>query len=469
MLKLLSFFLLTSSILASDKLNVLFVAVDDLRPELGCYGNELIKTPNLDAFAADSTVFKNAYCQQAVCAPSRASIMSGCRPDTTKVYDLKTPLRKVMPNVVTLPQFFKENGYDTASLGKIYHHNNEDKNSWTLENWKGPKGDWRNYLNPKYKHVYYPQPAPAWESLDVEDSAYKDGKIVDKACSMLNDFKKSDKNFFLAVGLVKPHLPFNAPKKYWDLYEDNVYQPQTKNWPKDAPKISKMHWYELRAYLDVPKKHWEGGLSAKQHKKLRQGYYACISYVDSLLGKLFNKLKETGLDKNTVVVLWGDHGFKIGDYGSWCKHSNFEIDTRVPLIFKVPGAQGKQSESLAELVDVYPTLAKLCGLNIPKHCEGSDLSAILKTDTKKSKLAAFSQYPRGKDMGHTVRSGKWRYTEWYNSKGEILAKELYDLSKGSLPEENLANKVELKPVTSDLSKLLDKGQGWKKVKADFEE
>ena len=455
---------MSAQLLSKDKLNVLFIASDDLRPDLGCYGNTIVHSPNIDRLASESVVFNKAYCQQAVCAPSRASIMSGCRPDTTKVYDLSTPLRSTLPNVLTLPQFYKQQGYETISVGKIYHHNNEDKNSWTQPSWKGPKGDWRNYLNPKYKHVYYPTPAPAWESQDVDDSAYKDGQVVDRAIQHLDQLKSSDKNFFLAVGLVKPHLPFNAPKKYWDLYKENFYNPARREWPQDTPKIAKMGWHELRAYTDIPKDPYSGKrLSKAQDLKLRQGYYACISYIDALIGKLINKLQETGLDKNTVIVLWGDHGFKLGDYGAWCKHSNFEIDTRVPLIIKAPGIKHLKTDSLAELVDVYPTLASLTGHKVPQHCEGSDLSKVM-SGQHKGKKAAFSQYPRGKNMGYTVTDGKWRYTEWYNTSSTLVGRELFDHSQGSIAEANLAHKPEFRKIRDQLTKTLNKGQGWKEVK-----
>ncbi|MCM8536119.1 MAG: sulfatase [Lentisphaeraceae bacterium] len=456
--------------LQAEKKNVLFFSIDDLRPELACYGVNSIKTPHIDSLASQGTVFEKTYCQQAVCGPSRASIMSGCRPNTTQVFNLNTPLRSKLPNVLTLPQFFKEKDYKSVSIGKIYHHANEDPQGWSEKPIK-PTGEWRGrgYINPNTKvNIQDKGRGPAWEIADVPDNAYPDGKTAEIACQKLEGFAKNKENFFLAVGFVRPHLPFNAPKKYWDLYtEEDLNKPIHDKYPEGAPRFSTSNFGELRNYTNISRK---GDISAKDHKTLRHGYYATVSYMDAQVGLVMNKLKSLNLDKNTVVVLWGDHGWKLGDYGSWCKHTNFEIDTKVPMIVSAPGISANKTKALAELVDVYPTLAELAGFKAPEHCEGSSLVSVMQNPDTKGKAAAFSQYPRSRYMGHTIADGKWRYTEWIHKKtGKAEVIELYDHSAAETADKNLAKVEALQDTVKRLSKLLNKGDGWKQIKADFEQ
>jgi arylsulfatase A-like enzyme len=437
--------------------NVLFIAVDDLRPEMGCYGSSIVKTPRIDRLAEMGTLFERAYCQQAVCSPSRVSLLCGQRPDTTKVWDLHTKFRSIQPEIVTLPQYFKNNGYHSYRLGKIFHlghGQSEDRKSWTtISNARG-----KQYIRAKKGTK------PTVESADVPDSKYNEGAYTDDAIRALKRFKRDGTPFFLAVGYKKPHLPFCAPKKYWDLYDsDAIPDSPVTTRPKNAHRLAFSNFGELRKYDGIPQ---TGPVSEAQRKELRHGYLACVSYVDAQVGRLLDALKEDGLDKNTVVILWGDHGWKLNDYGNWCKHSNMEIDTWVPLIVVAPGHKAAQrSRALVEYVDIYPTLAELCGLPVPAHCEGSSVVPLLENPSRSWKSAAFSQYPRGKVMGYSIRSGQWRYTEWIERKtGKLLGRELYEHKDSPLAAANQVSSPALADTVGKLSKLLDKGQGWRKVR-----
>jgi len=424
---------------AGARPNVLFVAVDDLRPELGCYGHKQILSPNIDKLAASGIRLDRAYCQQAICAASRSSLLSGCRPDTTKIYDLDHPLRTMMPDVVTIPQLFKDAGYTTVSLGKIYHHRDDDLASWSEKPvWHRGKWTGRGYLDAQsIKTVAAiantpagkakPGMGPAFESPDVPDNAYADGMIADDAIRHLQKFAKTGERFFLATGFWKPHLPFNAPKKYWDLYPaEKIRLPAIDQPPAGATQYTLTSWGELRAYAGIPK---TGRCSPELTRQLIHGYYACVSYMDAQLGRVLDELDRLGLRQNTVIVLWGDHGWKLGEYGCWCKHTNVELDTHAPLIFAGPGVKtGGSSAALCEFVDILPTLADLCRLKAPATSEGTSLAPLLAEPGRAWKSAAFSQYPRGGNvMGYTMRTDRWRYTRWIDRKGgKVLAEELYD-------------------------------------------
>ena len=452
------------------KPNVLFIAVDDLRPELGCYGHKQIISPNIDRLASQGLLFERTYCQQAVCAPSRASIMSGCRPDTTKIYDLNTPLRKAMPDILSLPQHFKNNGYETLSIGKIYHHNTDDKPGWSIPPFKaGAKGKWkgRGYLTQnaieKVRRLEKAKPGsggrgPAFEAADAPDNHYPDGANTDHAITELRRLK--DKPFFMAMGLYKPHLPFNAPKKYWNMYDpDKIQLADNPFAPKGATPYSLTNYGELRNYIDVPKK---SPIPDDLAKELINGYYACITYIDAQIGRLLDELDRLGIRDNTVVILWGDHGWKLGEHGSWCKHTNFELDTHVPMIISLPNRKtaGKRTTALTEFVDIYPSLCEACGLSIPPHCEGTSIMPLVNDPKRAWKKAAFSQYPRGRVMGYSMRTDRYRYTEWQQRKGgKVLTTELYDHKNDAAENENIADKPEMKTTISRLSKMLE--AGWK--------
>ena len=463
---------LTAFSLSAAQTNVLFIIVDDLRPELGCYGNDLVKSPNIDRLAKKSIVFDRAYCQQAVCGASRASFLSGLRPDSTKIYDIHTTLKSTRPDCLSMPMFFKNQGYETLSLGKVYHHINDDPKAWSQE----PKlltGPWhakQGYAGEAYKQynstAWIPSGSPvrsAWECEDVPDNNYPDGALAEHAVTHLERLKESQKPFFMALGFSKPHLPFNAPKKYWDMYNpDDLYKSSMADWPKKMPGIAPRFSEELRNYSGIIQ--GRDKIKGDIARKLVHGYYACTSYVDAQIGLVLDSLDKLELRKKTIVVLIGDHGFKLGDYGSWCKHTNFEVDTRVPMLISTSTSSGATTQSLGELVDIYPTLAELCGFSVPEHCEGVSLKPILENPATELKQAAFSQYPRskGKVMGYSIRSGKWRYTEWIDlEKNKIKNRELYRHDKSPIATRNEAYNPEHKLLIKKLSKLLNAGQGWK--------
>jgi iduronate 2-sulfatase len=460
---------------AAERMNVLFFAIDDLRPELACYGHPRIKSPHIDRLAADGLLFERAYCQQAVCAPSRISLLTGLRPDSTGIYDLQHPLRETKPDVLSLPQHFRQSGYETVSLGKIYHHVRDDNRiGWTGEAWR-PEGTWtgRGYLAadslrriqpPRLAHGH-PGVGPAYERADVQDGDYPDGKTAEKAMAELERLKQGGRPFFLAVGFVRPHLPFNAPRRYWEIYDrSQIKLPAPGKWPTGMPPLAGTQWGELRKYAGMPR---SGPMPAEEAVNLIHGYYACVSYVDALVGSVIGQLERLELRDSTVIILWGDHGWKLGDYGAWCKHTNFELDTHVPLIIAAPGRQsaGRRTEALVEFVDIFPTLAELCGLKIPDACEGTSLLPLFEQPDRTWKEAAFSQYPRRRVMGYSLRSGNWRYTEWIErGSGEVVGRELYDHADGPAADRNLADDPQHAQTVRRLSALLDGGRGWQAVR-----
>lgn len=440
----------------ADRPNVLFIASDDMRPELGCYGAEHIHSPNLDRLAARGTTFLRAYCQQAVCSPSRSSLMTGLRPDTIRIWDLSTHFRDHMPDVVTVAQHFKNHGYHTERLGKIYHTghgNRDDKFSWSrTETYPsapryGPEGDAhikRLLAEAKAKGVdlkdnrFRPR-GLAWEAPDVADNELADGMIAENAIHLMRELK--DQPFFLAVGFLNPHLPFVAPKKYWNLYDpatvelaDNPYA------PKGAPEFAMTTWGELRKYYDIPA---EGPLTDAQARKMIHGYFASISYVDAQVGRMLDELDRLGLTQKTIVVFWGDHGWKLGEHGGWCKHTNFELDTHAPMIVSSPGQKtaGRPTNALVEFVDIYPTLCDLAGLPIPDVLEGLSTAPLLDNPDLPWKTAAFSQYPRSVSgqtlMGYSMRTDRYRFTRWeqQGDPEKVVAVEVYDHEED--PDENV--------------------------------
>ena len=354
----------------NPKVNVLFIAVDDLKPILGCYGDEKVQSPNIDRLANNGTVFFNTHCQQAVCAPSRASLLTGLRPDKTKVWDLKTYIRDQNPNVLTLPQYYKQNGYETAAVGKIFDPRSvdafHDSVSWTIPYSKITGGRW---INASEK--------VSTESADVPDETVVDGKIAARGVELIEQLSSNEKPFFLAVGFKKPHLPFVAPKKYWDLYErDSISVHPFQEHAKYAPEFAFQPGWELRNnYVDIPK---DDPIPEEKQKELIHGYYACVSFIDAQVGKLLTQLENLGIRENTIIVLWGDHGWHLGDHDMWAKHSNFEQATRSPMIFSAPGlTAGESSNSPSEFIDIFPTLCELTGLEVPSNLDGTSLIPVL--------------------------------------------------------------------------------------------
>ena len=487
------------------KPNILFIAVDDLRPELGCYGNKLVKSPNIDRIAARGIVFNHAYCQQAVCSPSRTAILTGLRPDVTKVWDLETHFRPAQPDCITLPQHFKMNGYQCAALSKVYHKGHEDGRSWTEPHWY-PFGrsvdtdlvDFTKQIVTMHdvNVVEYSTPetsktgvkkkdkeakgGPAFEVSPKDDSQLPDGATADEAVNRLAAFKAKGEPFFLAVGFLKPHLPFVAPKKYWDLYNpDTIPLPAITHLPENCPDYVGHKNSELHNYPGVPK---EDPIPDDFAKTLRHGYYACISYMDAQVGKVLDALEKEGLADNTIIVLWGDHGWQLGDHGLWHKHTNFEIATRAPLLISVPGSKtvGRKCAAPVEFVDVYPTLAELCGLAIPSGLDGSSIKNFIDNPDAPSVDVAISQYPKkspqGPVMGYSIRTERYRATYWRERNGsKIVDRELYDeqadpnetVSLAGKPEhqELLATLVKhLPPVGSDAPLAKSQSKGKKKEK-----
>ena len=430
----------------AKKPNVLFLVSDDLRPELGCYGNTVIKSPNIDALAASGLVFNRAYCQQAVCSPSRSSVMTGARPDTTGVTNLTTHFRKAMPDVVTLPQLFKDHGYTCRAFGKIYHGNLQDAPSWSPEK---EQSSLRGLFSSKTYMVADKEPikltktdrGPAFRMTDDPPNGGGEGKLADQAIAALKELKTGSKPFFLAVGFHKPHLPFNVPKFYWDLYDRDEI-PLAPNYflPKDAPEFALVEKPEMWNYSDVPD---TAELPEDYRRDLKHGYYAAVSYMDAQLGRVVAELDALGLRENTIIILWGDHGWKLGEHRRWAKHSCVENDTRSPLLISTPGmpSKGTTTDALVEFVDIYPTLAELAGLPLPDHLEGTSFRPLIEDPSRKWKEAAFSQYPRsykGKRLtGYTMRTDRYRFTRWVHTKdhSKVEAIELYDHEKD--PEENI--------------------------------
>lgn len=464
---------------AAAPYNVLFIAVDDLRPELGCYGHPLIKSPNIDRLASQGLRFNRAYCQEALCNPTRASLLTGLRPETLGVYDLATHFRDRKPGVVTLPQLFKQNGYVSLSVGKIFHTtngNHEDAESWSEPAWKGPAGrpdppDGPEPATPKAKRKKGAKSRTAdrsntmpYGNPDCEDDGLLDGQIATKAIAELNRIK--DKPFFLGVGFHKPHMPFVAPQKYWSLYDPNGLKLASNPFlPKDAPAFASNDASELRRYKSIPA---QGPVSDETARKLIHAYYACVSYTDAQVGRVLEELNRLGLRERTIVVFWGDHGYQLGEHGTWNKRTNWEIATRVPLLISVPGqrAVGTTTDALVEFVDIYPTLADLCRLPTPADLEGLSFRPLLENPRRDWKSAAFSIYPKhipgaGAGFGRAMRTSRYRLVEWATDDGRFKACELYDQQADPDENVNLARLPANQELIGRLTEQLH--AGWKQA------
>ncbi|MCA9063288.1 MAG: sulfatase [Planctomycetaceae bacterium] len=439
---------------ASERPNILFIAIDDLRPGLGCYGDPLAKSPHVDQFARSARRFDRAYSQQAVCGPSRTSLLTGRLPDHTRVWHNRNRFRDIDPDLVTLPQLFREHGYRTVSLGKVF---SGDERELDPDSWSEPEvlkaAGWKNALLPENqgtgKHA-------AWEAADVDDEAYPDGKLAALAIQRLEEFHREPQPFFLAVGFFKPHLPFNAPRKYWDLYDPALFELASDAGPvTGAPELALHTHRELGGYRGIPE---DEQVDTVETRRLRHGYYACVSYVDAQIGKLLSKLQRLELDRRTIVVLWGDHGFSLGENGRWCKGTNFERDTRVPLLIRTPGmsSPGAATEALVQLVDIYPTLAELAGLAPPGNLDGRSLVRILNDPQSPGRAVVLSQFNRPwkattpEQMGYSIRTDTHRYTRWIDWKTRAtLAEELYDYRAADSVRSLNAHLIEQANVVND--------------------
>lgn len=402
----------------SPKPNILFIAIDDLRPELGSYGSEIAITPHMDALAADGLLFNNAYCQEAICSPSRASLMTGARPETIQVIENFTYFREQNPDIITLPQHFRSNGYETVHTGKIYHNKEfgDSKLSWSRKplgadnqqvdfGFKLPENKKMQKENAEAMVAKYGENAlrnglgkgPAYEFADFPDNEYEDGHNTDLAIATMKDMlqKNPDKPFFLGLGMKKPHLDWIAPKKYWDLYdEEKIKLAEHEEAPKNGAAMGLHASFELRARANIPK---YGPLDKELALDLKHAYLACVSYVDAQIGRMLSALDEAGVRDNTIIILWSDHGWHLGDMGIWGKATNYEIATRVPMIIWTPEMdkmnRGKTTDALVELVDMYPTLCDLAGISLPDHLEGQSFAPLLSDPGKDWKKAVFSQFP----------------------------------------------------------------------------
>ena len=444
---------------AVAKPNVLMICVDDLKPLLGCYGDKTIKSPNIDRLAARGVVFDRAYCNQAVCAPSRNTLMTGVRPSTLGIYDLGTNFRKAAPDAITLTQHFKQQGWKTEGMGKILHvghGNREDAASWSVPHWPA-------------KSIYYALPesraasgltreealfdnksaqglprGAAFESAEVPDTAYGDGQLAEETIRRLQATRTTPEvPFFLAVGFVRPHLPFNAPKKYWDLYDRAVFPlPERRTPPEGAPSYAPQFGGELRQYSGIPE---QGDLPEDLQRTLIHGYHAAVSYMDAQLGKVLDELDRLALTEQTIIVLWGDHGWHLGDHSMWCKHTNYEQATRIPFMIAAPGTSkaGTHSPAMVETVDLFPTLLELAGLPAPAgplRLEGKSLVPVLRDATTSVKDHILHVYPRGARLGRAIRTATHRLVEWKapGASPDTAEWELYDYVNDPLESKNLA-------------------------------
>jgi len=512
---ILNSFFSQASLAQKAKPNILFIAIDDLKPVIGAYGNKMIKTPNIDRLARRGTVFLSNYCQQAICGPTRASILTGMRPDMTKIWDLKAKIREVSPDIVTLPQYLITQGYSTQGIGKVFDPRNvdeqNDQKSWSVPYHKTDKKYYVPALGEPAEGRYQLKETkamvekviseaiakgmtkaeanaeanlkvrPTSENIDVPDNAYNDGANILQSKDILKQLSKKGEPFFFAVGIAKPHLPFVAPKKYWDLYKTSEmplapFQEQSTN----PIAVAYHNAGEIRAYTDMPadlaktkQKDFGYTISPAKQQELIHAYYAAISYTDALVGDLLNTLDSLGLSKNTIVVLWGDHGWHLGDHNLWCKHSNFEEATRAPLIISAPGIDSNSTQSQTEHVDVFPTLCDLAGLPIPSQLQGKSLKPVMINPANAVKKYSTSQYPRsGVDeesgrtgfveantMGYSIRDGQYRFTIWmkngfrstrkYAEKDEI-GMELYDYKADPLETKNVAGEKNYASVAAKM-------------------
>lgn len=421
--------------------NILFISVDDLRPELGCYGSEVARSPNIDRLAESGTVFERAYCQVPVCGASRASLMTGMYPTADRFVTYYTRADKDAAGIPDLPTWLRRSGYTAIGNGKIYHDWDDSKDSWSQ--FFRPS-DFKIYHLPENQALSNNE-KPAYEAADVSDDLYSGGEMTNKIIEDLRRAKAEGTPFFITAGYAKPHLPFNAPKKYWDLYDresielvDNPYV------PAGAPQEAIHQWHELRGmYGGIPK---EGPLSDELARTLMHGYYACVSYTDAMIGRLLDELDRLEMRDNTIVILWGDHGWQLGEHSLWCKHALFETSLHAPLIVSAPGMKaGQRTAALVEFVDIYPTLCDLAGVEAPDHLHGKSLAPLMRDPEAPFKEAIFGRY----HGGESVRSDRFQYTEWTSG-----AKMLYDHASDPDENVNVVNNPKYREVVAKLQQIL---------------
>ncbi len=452
---------MSSALANKSQPNVLFIMIDDMRVTYGPYAEQGPKTPNIDSLASTGVAFNRAYSNIPVCGASRASLMTGIRGSKNRFLAF-SPADVDTPDAISLAQHFKNNGYTTVSLGKVFNNQFDKKDGWNT-NWRPDealklKGKNNQKANLKIRMNYLSDNAnkifddnkkgPAFENTNVDDFAYFNGQIAKRATQELEMFNENKQPFFLAVGLKKPHLPFNAPQKYWDMYNrEQLPVASSDALAKNAPKESNHTWGELRSYYGMPKK---GPMPKELAKELVHGYFAATSYSDALVGVMVNKLKELKLDENTIIVLWGDHGWSLGEHGLWAKHSAYNVANQIPLIFNAPQLlKNNQVEGVVESVDIYPTLAELANLPAVEQVDGISLVPQLTVKGSKGKGEVFTRWKNS----DTIRTNRYHYTEWRNKKDKVIARMLFDHEND---QEELVNVSEQKEYTSVVTELSTK-------------
>ncbi|WP_257669388.1 sulfatase [Parapedobacter tibetensis] len=464
---------------AARRPNVLLILVDDLKPATGSYGDPVAITPNIDRLASKGMQFNHAYANQAVCGPSRYNLMLGSRSSSTGIYTFGRDFRKLYPEAVTLPQYFKQNGYHCESMGKVYHigHGSyNDTASWSVPHHKDLVVE---YVDPastggkltREEALFGNRDkdlaktlirGPAWESPEVEDDAYADGRTANRAIQRLRALKKNpEQPFFLAIGFARPHLPFSVPQKYWDRYDpEKLPMPFYEKAPKGAPDYAGKRDVEISQYSPIPLSSEQDPFPAHLTRKLIHGYYAGVSYVDTQIGKVLQELEALDLDENTIVVFWGDHGFHLGELGIWTKHVNYELACRIPLIVCAPGITrpGTHTDQPAETVDIYPTLAALAGLDKPgvlQPFDGLSMVSVLQHPEVHIRDHVYHCFPRGGRLGRAIRTDRYRLVEWkkIGADPQSAELELYDYQDGPVEHENIAD--QRPEVVAALRKLLN--------------
>lgn len=451
-------FTAASSSAAAPKPNVLLICVDDLKPTLGCFGDAFAKTPNIDRLAARGVRFDSAYCNQAVCSPSRNALMTSLRPQTIGIYDLATNFRKATPDAITLGQHFRNHGYRTEALGKIFHvghGNTDDAASWDVPLFRAKastyavadKSNTRVSKDGKVRGA-------VTENANVSDETYADGAVATEAIARIESAANNKTQpFFIACGFVRPHLPFVAPQKYWDMYDaTQIPMPQVVDVPELAPSYAPTSYGEIRQYSGVPE---QGSFDHELTRHLIHGYYAATSYTDTQVGKLLDALDASSAADNTIIVLWGDHGWHLGDHGMWCKHTNYEQAARIPVIVSAPRmAKGTGTSAMIESVDIYPTLAELAGIDPPLSVDGTSFANVVKTPSDAARDHVIHVYPRGNRLGRAIRTPRYRMVEWkpFGDSTDEVDYELYDYEADPLETKNLASS---KPqIVNDLLAIL---------------
>jgi arylsulfatase A-like enzyme len=450
---------------ATPRPNILFIVVDDLRPELGCYGRRHVHTPNIDRLAAEGMRFSQAYCQVPVCGASRASVLSGLRPKYPgRFTEAYTYAQKDAPDAVPLPAVLKQNGYTTVSNGKVFHNRDDWESAWSAPPWHGLKytrtwardnfdGLWLDpasakNLNPKNHR------GPHFEAAGVPDNAYHDGKLADKTIADMARLARSSQPFFLACGFWRPHLPLNAPKRYWDMYDRaDIALADNRFLPEHLPQQCRGSG-EILSYAGV-----RGRLDDDAfHAVTRHAYYACVSYVDAQIGRLLHALDELDLADNTIVVLWADHGWHLGEHTFWGKHNTLHNALQVPLIVRVPGKKPGRCDALVELVDIYPTLCDLAAVAPPAHLEGDSFAPLLDSPDLPWKKAVFSEWRRGR----TITTERFGYTRWRDESGKAVARMLFDHVSDPAENRNIAADPSNAETVRKLDQTLD--AGWRGIR-----